>query len=78
MTDAGHAAIAAARNAGTWDTPARATVTLSAAQRTYTGAYFSTKTEAGRAKKLLQLVERLELNLDPMASLAKKKAELGL
>lgn len=47
-------------------------------QRTYTGAYFSTKTEAGRAKKLLQLVERLELNLDPMASLAKKKAELGL
>ncbi len=27
MTDAGHAAIAAARKAGTWDTPARATVT---------------------------------------------------
>ena len=47
-------------------------------QRTYTGAYFSTKTEAGRVKKLSQLVERLELNLDPMASLAKKKAELGL
>lgn len=47
-------------------------------QRTYTGAYFSAKTEAGRVKKLAQLVERLELNLDPMASLAKKKAELGL
>lgn len=27
MTDTGYAAIAAARNAGTWDTPARATVT---------------------------------------------------
>ena len=102
MTDTGYAAIAAARNAGTWDTPARATVTPEqvaalkeqllpypaaldnleamspSVQRTYTGAYFSTKTEAGRAKKLLQLVERLELNLDPMASLAKKKAELGL
>ncbi len=44
-------------------------------RRTYAGAYFSTKTEAGRAKKLLSLIERLELNLNPMESLAKKKAE---
>lgn len=44
-------------------------------RRTYTGAYFSTKTESGRAKKLVQLIERLELNLNPMESLAKKKAE---
>lgn len=43
--------------------------------RTYAGAYFSTKTEAGRAKKLLSLIERLELNLNPMESPAKKKAE---
>ena len=47
-------------------------------RRTYAGAYFSVRTEAGRTKKLTQLAERLELNLDPMASLAKKKAELGL
>lgn len=102
MTPAGRAAIDAARKAGTWDAPDRASITPKqvallkelllpypaalanleamspSVQRTYTGAYFSTKTEAGRAKKLLQLVERLELNLDPMASLAKKKAELGL
>lgn len=44
-------------------------------RRTYTGAYFSTKTESGREKKLTQLIERLELNLNPMESLAKKKAE---
>ena len=44
-------------------------------RRTYAGAYFSTKTEAGREKKLTQLIERLELNLNPMESLAKKKAE---
>lgn len=44
-------------------------------RRTYTGAYFFTKTEAGRAKKLAQLVERLEWNLNPMESPAKKKAE---
>ena len=44
-------------------------------RRTYTGAYLSIKTESGREKKLTQLVERLELNLNPMQSLAKKKAE---
>ena len=45
------------------------------AKRAYAGGYFSVKTEAGRRKKLLTLIERLELNLDPMASLAKAKAE---
>lgn len=102
MTPAGRAAMDAARKAGTWEAPARTSITSEqvaelktllrpypvalahleamspSVQRTYTGAYFSTKTEAGRVKKLAQLVERLELNLDPMASLAKKKAELGL
>ncbi len=45
-------------------------------RRTYTGAYFSAKTEEGRARKLAQLVERLTLGLDPMASLAKAKEAL--
>ncbi|MCH5286867.1 MAG: YdeI/OmpD-associated family protein [Christensenellaceae bacterium] len=46
-------------------------------RRTYTTSYFSLKTEAGREKRLAQLVERLELNLNPMESLAKRKAESG-
>lgn len=45
-------------------------------RRTYTASYFSLKTEAGRDKRLAQLIERLELNLDPMASLARRKAGL--
>lgn len=40
-----------------------------------TGTCFSTKAEAGRAKKLTQLVERLDWNLNPMESLVKRKAE---
>ena len=46
-------------------------------QRTYTDAYFSAKTPAGRERKLARLVERLTLNLNPMESLAKKKAGQG-
>ena len=45
-------------------------------RRTYTASYFSLKTEAGREKRLTQLIERLELNLNPMESLAKHKAGL--
>jgi len=45
------------------------------AQKAYAGSYFSLSTEAGRGKKLLQLKERLELNLDPMQSLAKHLAQ---
>ncbi|MDL2319152.1 YdeI/OmpD-associated family protein [Eubacteriales bacterium OttesenSCG-928-A19] len=47
------------------------------AQRAYTGGYFAVKTEAGRQKKLAGLVERLELGLNPMESLVKRKAEAG-
>ena len=45
-------------------------------RRTYAMSYFAAKTEEGRRKRLAQLVERLELNLNPMESLAKKKAAL--
>lgn len=45
------------------------------ARRAYTGAYFAAKTEAGREKLLGRLVERLNLNANPMESLRKKKAE---
>ena len=44
-------------------------------RRTYTASYFSLKTEEGRGKRLAQLVERLELGLNPMESLAKRKAD---
>lgn len=43
-------------------------------RRTYTASYFSLKTEVGRKRRLQQLVERLELNLNPMESLAKRRA----
>lgn len=46
-------------------------------RRAYTGSYFATKTEEGRRKQLERLVERLNLGLNPMESLAKKKAEMG-
>jgi len=42
-------------------------------QRTYTGFSMDVKTEAGREKRFNQLVERLELNLNPMESLKKAK-----
>ncbi len=42
-------------------------------QRTYTGFSMEPKTEAGREKRFNQLVERLELNLNPMESLKKAK-----
>jgi len=35
-------------------------------QKTYTRAYFDAKTEAGRAKRLAWMVDRLEKNLKPM------------
>ena len=35
-------------------------------QRTYTRAYLDAKTEAGRAKRLSWMVERLNQNLKPM------------
>lgn len=40
-------------------------------RRTYAASYFATKTEEGRRSRLAQLVQRLELNLNPMESLAK-------
>ena len=43
-------------------------------RRTYTASYFAAKTDAGRQKRLAQLIERLALNLNPMESLAKRKA----
>ena len=46
-------------------------------RRAYTGGYFSAKTDQGREKQLARLVERLNLNLNPMESLAKKMAELA-
>lgn len=45
------------------------------ARRAYTGRYFSAKTDAGRQRQLERLVERLELNLNPMESLVKKRAD---
>jgi uncharacterized protein YdeI (YjbR/CyaY-like superfamily) len=35
-------------------------------QKTYTRAYFDAKTDAGRAKRLTWMIERLEKNLKPM------------
>lgn len=35
-------------------------------KRTYTGAYFDAKTNAGREKRILWIVERLNKNLKPM------------
>lgn len=35
-------------------------------QKTYTRAYFDAKTDAGRAKRLTWMLERLEKNLKPM------------
>lgn len=35
-------------------------------QKTYTRAYYDAKTEAGRAKRIAWMVERLEQNLKPM------------
>lgn len=42
-------------------------------QRTYTGFSMEPKTDAGRERRFSQLVERLELNLNPMESLKKAK-----
>lgn len=46
-------------------------------QRTYTGFCMDVKTEEAGARRFAQLVERLELNLNPMESLKKKKEEMG-
>ena len=35
-------------------------------KKTYTRAYFDAKTDAGRAKRLAWMVERLDQNLKPM------------
>ena len=35
-------------------------------RKTYTRAYFDAKTEAGRAKRLAWMTDRLEKNLKPM------------
>jgi len=43
-------------------------------RRTYASSYFfGAKTEAGKAKRLAAVIERLELNLNPMESMKGKK-----
>ena len=39
----------------------------------YTASYFYTKTEEGRQKRLQTIIERLNLNLNPMESMRSKK-----
>ena len=35
-------------------------------KKTYTGAYWDAKTDAGRGKRLLWMIDRLNQNLKPM------------
>jgi uncharacterized protein YdeI (YjbR/CyaY-like superfamily) len=41
-------------------------------RRTYTASYFYTKTAEGKQKRLNDIIERLNLNLNPMESIKKK------
>ncbi len=41
-------------------------------RRTYTASYVYTKTEEGKQKRLNEIIERLNLNLNPMESIKKK------
>ena len=45
-------------------------------RKTYTGSYFfGAKTEASKEKRFMTIIERLNLNLNPMESMKKKLEE---